>query len=279
MSARRVAVLQFPGVNCESETVRALIRVGLDGEVFRWKRPADELRDFQAFVLPGGFSYQDRVRAGALAAKDPLVDVLAEEAERGKPVLGICNGAQVLVEAGLVPGGGKVELALARNRMARRSGYYARWIYVRVEKSACCFTRALPKGTVLPLPVAHGEGRFVGAAGVMTALVRQGQVPLRYTSPDGRLAVEFPDNPNGSQACAAAVCNRAGNVMAMMPHPERAQDRGALARSVTGPFAAARAAAALERAATATLERPAERFEAGPGLALFEGLALHLKEA
>src|SRR5262249_29684694 len=116
MSAGRVAVIQFPGVNCEAESVRALERVGLETEVFRWTRDADELARFDAYLLPGGWSYQDRVRAGALAAKDPLVEVLAAEADQGKPVIGICNGAQVLVEAGLVPDpDGAVGLALARN--------------------------------------------------------------------------------------------------------------------------------------------------------------------
>src|SRR5262249_51022842 len=137
--SRAVAGVQFPGVNCEAETVRALERVGLRSEVFGWTRPVGELRDFTAFVLPGGFSYQDRVRAGALAAKDPRVEVLAEQAEMGKPVLGICNGAQVLVEAGLVPGSETIELALARNAMERRSGYHARWVHVRVEASPCLF--------------------------------------------------------------------------------------------------------------------------------------------
>ena len=113
----RVAVIQFPGVNCEAETLRALERVGLVAEVFRWTRPAGELRDFQAYVLPGGFSYQDRVRAGALAAKDPLVEVLHGELERGKPALGICNGAQVLVEAGLIPGGSGVDLGAVPRQM------------------------------------------------------------------------------------------------------------------------------------------------------------------
>ena len=177
MSPASVAVLQFPGVNCEAETVRALERVGLTAEVFRWKRPPNELRAFDAYVLPGGFSYQDRVRAGALAAKDPLVDVLAEAAARGAPVLGICNGAQVLVESGLVPGGDTVELALARNRMPARSGYYARWIYARIEASSCVFTRHLTPGTVLPMPVAHGEGRFQGEPGRMASLADRGQTP------------------------------------------------------------------------------------------------------
>jgi phosphoribosylformylglycinamidine synthase subunit PurQ / glutaminase len=289
----RVAVLQFPGVNCEAESVRALARTGLEAEIFRWKRAATELRDFQAYVLPGGFSYQDRVRAGALAAKDPLIDVLADEAERGKPVLGICNGAQVLVEAGLVPGGDRIELALARNRMPRRAGYFTRWVYVRVESSRCCFTRGIARGTLLPMPVAHGEGRFTGEPGRMSALVKAGQVPLRYATASGQLANDFPDNPNGSEAAAAAVCNVAGNVLALMPHPERAQDLGAIARCVTGKWGDARAAlferpierpplvlpepGSPEAEAVAVAER--EPAPAGPGLEIFFALARHLKES
>ena len=137
---------------------------------------------------PAASSYRIACAAGALAAKDPLVEVLAEEAERGKPVLGICNGAQVLVEAGLVPGGGSVELALARNRMPARAGYYARWVYVRVESSPCVFTRHLAAGTLLPLPVAHGEGRFAAQRSGRGhgAGARRTQAPLRYASADGR---------------------------------------------------------------------------------------------
>lgn len=267
----RVAVIQFAGVNCEAESVRALNRVGLDAEVFRWTRPPGELRDFQAFVLPGGFSYQDRVRAGALAAKHPLLDVLAGEAGAGKPVLGICNGAQVLVEAGLVPGGTKVELALARNRMAGRTGYYTRWVTLKVEPSPSVFTRHLPSGTLLPVPMAHGEGRFTSReSGRMAALVKNGQVPLRYATPRGTLAKGFPDNPNGSEAAAAAVSNARGNVMALMPHPERAADLGALAREVGGEWGARRDEAA--DAGEGGLDAP------GPGLALFEGLQRHLLE-
>ncbi len=272
MSSGRVAIVQFPGVNCEAETLRACTRVGLAAELFAWTRSPAELRAYQAYVLPGGFSWQDRVRAGALAAKDPLLETLAEEAAaRGKPVLGICNGAQVLVEAGLVPGGGAVELALARNRMPGRSGYYARWIHVRVESSPCVFTRTLAPGSVLPLPVAHAEGRFTcRRATRLRALLAGGQVPLRYATAAGEPARGFPENPNGSGEAAAAVCDARGLVLALMPHPERAQDLGQLARAVPGEWGARREQASERGEASAA---------AGPGLEIFAGLAAHLRDA
>jgi phosphoribosylformylglycinamidine synthase len=268
----RVAVVQFPGVNCEAETLRAIARAGLEGEVFRWTRPARELSAFDAFVLPGGFSYQDRVRAGALAAKDPLLEELASQSGQGRPVLGICNGAQVLVEAGLVPGGGTVELALARNHMPDRSGYFARWVLCRVEPSSCVFTRALEPGRVLALPAAHGEGRFTAAEpGRLARLADAGQVPLRYVGPDGKPTQEFPHNPNGSEHAAAAVCNARGNVLALMPHPERVLELAAIARSVGGDWGERRDRA-LERSGNGA-------HEGSPGLLLFHGLAAHLETA
>lgn len=272
MSGARVAVVQFPGVNCEAETVRALERAGLAAEVFRWTRPAGELARFDAYVLPGGFSYQDRVRAGALAAKDPLLAVLAERADAGAPVLGICNGAQVLVEAGLVPGGGAVDVALARNRMPARGGYYTRWVTCRVEASPCVFTAHLEPGTLLPLPVAHGEGRFVSARrGALARLAAAGQVPLRYATRTGEPAAEFPDNPNGAEQAAAGLCSARGNVLAMMPHPERVLDVGALARSVGGEWGARQREALAQGGGTAVAD--------APGTALFDGLRRGLERA
>ena len=300
MSAPRVAVVQFPGVNCEAETVRALERAGLEAELFRWTRPARELAAFDAYVLPGGFSWQDRVRAGALAAKDPMLDELAARAAAGTPVLGICNGAQVLVEAGLVPGerasttpaaargrttsqgparsagppddvveAEAIQLALARNRMPERTGYYTRWVWCRIEDSPCVFTRGLEPGTLLPLPVAHGEGRFASAKkGRVEALVEAGQAPLLYSRPDGAVADAFPDNPNGSEAAAAALCNERGNVLALMPHPERATSLGQVSRGIGGEWGARR-----DRA-LATGDGSA--FGDGPGMAIFRGLARHL---
>src|SRR6185295_8875751 len=147
-------------------------------------------------------------------------------------------GAQVLVEAGLVPGTGGVELALSRNRMPDRTGYYTRWVTTRIEASPCAFTRGIAPGTLVPLPMAHGEGRFTSSEpGRLEALARGGQVPLRYVAHDGAAALGFPDNPNGAEADAAAVCNARGNVLAIMPHPERAQDLCGLARGVGGEWA------------------------------------------
>jgi len=265
----RVAIIQFPGVNCEAESARALVRAGLEPEIFRWTRAPRELAAFDAFLLPGGFSWQDRVRAGALAAKHPVVEALAARAADGAPVLGICNGAQVLVEAGLVPGtgsAGEVEVALARNRMPERAGYHARWAWCRIDAGACRLTRDIAPGTLLPLPVAHGEGRFTAAKkGRIEALVEAGLAPLRYATESGATAEEFPANPNGSEAAVAALCNPAGNVLALMPHPERAAHLGQLSRAIGGGWGQRRDRAALAADGSA--------YDDGPGMALFHGLA------
>ncbi len=216
----RIAVVQLPGVNCEVESARVLNDLGAEAEVFRWTRPALELGDFDGYLIPGGFSYQDRVRAGAIAAKDPLLRILLEAEDQGKPILGICNGCQVLIEAGLVPGRepGAVEIALGPNKFPGRDGYYANWVAVEKHPTA---TSPFVEGMVgsLPLPVAHAEGRFTHEdPGFFDTLAADGFLALRYTSLGGRA----DGNPNGTALAVAGLANRKGNVLAMMPHPERA---------------------------------------------------------
>jgi len=284
MSAQ-VAVLRFPGSNCEREALQAVERVGLAGRIVRWNEPAAALRSFDAFILPGGFSYQDRIRAGAVAARLPLLDIVARKAREGAPVFGICNGAQILVEAGLVPASvgpdaaapsvdrpenaeeDPVRLALAPNRIPARDGYYTRWVFLAPGGAAsrCLFTRGLD--APLPMPMAHGEGRFVTADSAEAARLDQG-VALRYAGPGGEPAGGFPLNPNGSLADAAGLVGGTGNVLALMPHPERAQRLAQVPEHLPGPWGDRRRRAG----GSAALDGE------GPGLELFRRLARHFGE-
>jgi len=251
----KIAVLQFPGTNCEFETLVAVQSVGMEGEIFRWNRQAGELSAFDGFVIAGGFSYQDRVRAGAIAAKEPVMKAIAEEAEKGKPILGICNGFQILVEAGLLPGSAseacgskpdiaghdvmldsadkcspRIDMALAQNVMISRGkivrrGYYCDWVNLRHEAPIrrCSGSFVIERGALLRLPIAHGEGNLVTTTpGLIGQLNDREQVVFRYCDRNGRIINEFPYNVNGSLECIAAICNEQGNVLGMMPHPERA---------------------------------------------------------
>jgi phosphoribosylformylglycinamidine synthase I len=226
----KIAVVQFPGTNCEHETLVAVREVGMRGEIFRWNRPAEELCGFDGYVIPGGFSYQDRVRAGAIASKEPVMETLREEAERGKPIIGICNGFQILVESGLLPGTGRLDMALAQNVMITggrivRRGYYCDWVYLRHEgqPERCCGSFLMERGAILQIPIAHGEGNLVTTTpGLMERLNEENQVIFRYSDSSGRTGKEFPVNVNGSTESIAGICNPEGNVLGMMPHPERA---------------------------------------------------------
>ncbi|MCK4548359.1 MAG: phosphoribosylformylglycinamidine synthase I [Candidatus Eisenbacteria sp.] len=224
---RRVAVLGFPGSNCEVETQRALLAAGVKADIVRWNESPDRLSHYGGFVLPGGFSYQDRVRAGALAAKETIVEAVTAGAEEGKPILGICNGCQILVEAGLVPGirEGDVEMALAPNHRPGGAGYYCRWVFLKhvASPGRCLLTRLLGQSEVLPIPIAHAEGRFVTSSNDLVATLRENdQVVLRYCDAHGRVSSSPDVNPNGSVDDIAGLCNPRGNVLALMPHPERA---------------------------------------------------------
>lgn len=227
---KRVAIIQFPGSNCEAESAAAIRRNGMEPVEFLWNRDPAELASFDGFFIVGGFSYEDRSRAGVLSSLDPVLQSVAAEAAKGKPVLGICNGAQVLVESGLVPGLSpqKTAMALAPNRRQigdhlLGSGFYNDWCHLRssVAPNRTAFTRHLKEGETIHIPFAHAEGRFLAAPTLLEELLANGQGVFQYSDAQGQPDPHFPTNPNGSVANLAAVCNPAGNVMAMMPHPER----------------------------------------------------------
>jgi phosphoribosylformylglycinamidine synthase len=267
-----VAVVQFPGVNCEYETARALEAVGLTARIVRWNEPASVWSEFDGYVLPGGFAFQDRIRAGAVAAKLSAVDRIAAEAARGKPVLGICNGAQVLVEAGLVPGfrPGTVEMALAPNAAPRREGYLCRWCWLGTSPGPghALFAGSTTPGEVIPMPIAHGEGRFLTAdPEVRERIERDGLVLYRFVNPAGGRADRYPFDPNGAMLQAAGITNAEGNVLAFMPHPERASWLRQVPLELKGVWGERRRAAV---GSWESLEGP------GPGRSLFESLASRL---
>jgi len=266
-----VAVIQFPGSNCEYETAGVLDSSGLDGRIFRWNQ-LEEIRAAcpSAFVLPGGFSFQDRVRAGAVAAKERIMDMLFDAASEGKPVLGICNGAQVLVESGLVPGWetGRIDAALAANHVSGRSGYLSRWVFLRPRRDAvvkCPWLTRLDDMPV-PVPIAHAEGRFVFREEDMD---RTGGIEaVAYCDDEGTEREDYPFNPNGSFHNLAGVMNERGNVLAMMPHPERAFRMWQLPPWIPGEWGDRRAAAVRSGTLGETM---------GPGALFFLGLADHLE--
>jgi phosphoribosylformylglycinamidine synthase subunit PurQ / glutaminase len=203
--ANRIAVVQFPGTNCERETARSLAAAGCQPEII-WHADPFPLNTYAAVVLPGGFAYGDHLRAGAIARFSKVMDGISQFANEGGLVLGICNGFQVLLEAGLLPG------AMLRNASLQ---FRSEWVYCRVERTHTPFTRACQTGQVLRLPIAHGEGNYVldGSSP---------NVVLRYCDANG--AITEAANPNGSQDGIAGIVNQRGNVFGLMPHPERAAD-------------------------------------------------------
>ncbi len=272
-----VAVLQFPGSNCESETIRALKYVNLQAVPFRWNKPAEELDKYDAYILPGGFTYEDRVRAGVIAAKEPLLEEITKQADKGKPILGICNGAQILLESGLLPGihPGMVEMALANNYITFkghvvRRGHHCGWVNMRFESYAnrTPFTQTLTKGDIIPITVSHGEGRFViGDDEILKVSEEKDLVLWRYCDDDGEVEEGLPTNPNGSYSNIAGICNAKGNVAALMPHPERAFFIRQVPSTWYGPWGEKRRALMQNR----------QNWNGfGPGYALFKSLAQYL---
>ena len=237
----RIAVIQFPGSNCERETMLAVKRAGMEPVEFLWNTRELELADFDGYIIVGGFSYEDRSRAGAIAALDPIMETLRAQSAIGKPILGICNGAQILVETGLVPGlpDFQVGMALTDNKRVRDgqvlgTGYYNAWVNMRLadEFQYNAFTRFLTPQDVLHIPIAHGEGRFIIPPALLMEMKALGLGVFQYCDGAGNITDEFPVNPNGSINNIAAVSNKAGNVLAMMPHPERTVNGDAIFRSM-----------------------------------------------
>jgi phosphoribosylformylglycinamidine synthase len=217
----RIAVPVFPGTNSEDETVRLLRDCGGDAELVHWSR-ASHLAQYDAYVLSGGFAYEDRVRAGAIAAHDRMMDAVVEGARGGKLVLGICNGAQILLEAGLVPGTAsarKPTAAFARN--APYPHFVCRHAFVKLVQppSRSPITAGLAEEALVPAWVAHAEGRLAATPEHLDEIVRGGHLLFVYAHADGR--VDDAAVPNGSALGCAGLVNREGNVLAIMPHPER----------------------------------------------------------
>ena len=231
--AINIGIIQFPGSNTERETIMACQRVGMNPVEYFWNEPAAKLSDLNGYIIIGGFSYEDRSRAGVIAALDPIIKQIKVEAGKGKPVLGICNGAQILVESGLVPGleGHRVGIALTDNKRVKSGhvvgvGYYNTWTNLKMSTPSdrCAFTRHLKPNEWINIPLAHGEGRFIIPDELLEKMITNDQTVFRYCDKGGKIANEFPTNPNGSMHNLAAVCNPAGNVMAIMPHPERTEN-------------------------------------------------------
>jgi len=229
----KIAVILFPGTNCELEALRAIKRSGMQPQLVRWNDESVDYAGFDGFFIPGGFSYEDRGRSGIIASKNPLLNKVRDEAAKGKPVLGVCNGAQIVMEAGLIPGldTKHVEMALAWNKRVDKdgnilgTGFYNDWIYIKnaVPKGRSAFNY-YDQDLVLKIPVAHGEGRFTSIDPEMAdLLVKNEQTVFRYCDKNGEIKEEYPVNPNGAMLNLAGVCNPEGNVMSLMPHPERTQ--------------------------------------------------------
>lgn len=209
----RFAVVVFPGSNCDRDTLWALRHpLGQEAE-FVWHQE-NSLEGFDAVLLPGGFSYGDYLRSGAVAARSPVMSAVSQLAQEGKPVLGICNGFQILTETGLLPGALKVNESLQ---------FQCSYVHIRVEREDTPFTGRCRPGQILRVPIAHRDGNYYADPSTMSRLESQGRIIFRYSDSSG--SISSMSNPNGSLGNIAGICNRRGNVLGMMPHPERAAEQ------------------------------------------------------
>lgn len=209
----KFGVVQFPGSNCDDDAYHAIGSVIGQPVEFIWHQ-SEQVSGCDAIILPGGFAYGDYLRTGAIARFSPVMRAVDRFAKSGGLVLGICNGFQILLEAGLLPG------AMLRNQGLR---FLCRQVHIRVEHTDTPFTCAAQRGQVLKIPIAHMEGNYFCEPDALAELERNKQIIFRYATPDGRVDEgDRESNPNGSLAAIAGVCNRERNVVGLMPHPERA---------------------------------------------------------
>lgn len=212
MTGPRVGILVFPGSNCDHDAYHAFKSVlGLETK-FIWHKETD-LSGVDLILVPGGFSYGDYLRSGAIARFSPVMQEVIKFADKGGPVVGICNGFQILLEAGLLPG------AMLHNKDLR---FICKDVYIRLETTKTPFTSTLEKGTVYKIPISHGEGNYTIDPAGLQELKEHDQIVFRYCNAQGELTDQA--NVNGSVESIAGICNRGRNVMAMMPHPERAAE-------------------------------------------------------
>ncbi len=209
----KFGIVVFPGSNCDHDVYDAVKRVLKQEARFLWHKN-HTLEDSDVVILPGGFSYGDYLRTGAIARFSPIMREVIDFARKGRPVMGICNGFQILLETGLLPG------AMLRNESLR---FVCRFVSVRVENARSAFTRRCSEGEVLKIPIAHNEGNYYADPATLEELEANGQVILRYCDAKGNVTREA--NPNGSLHNIAGLVNRQGNVFGLMPHPERASER------------------------------------------------------
>jgi len=225
----KLAVIAFPGNNCESESLRAAKRNGFEVDLILWNE-IEKIGQHDAYFLPGGFSFEDRGRSGVIASREPIFNALRKEAKKGKVILGVCNGAQMIVESGLIPvGENPVPFALAENVRRDKSGkvlgtgFYNSWKRIKPERTDTAFTNNI--SGLIKIPMAHGEGRFTSIDRKALEVLKSGKnVAFRYCDKAGNVDENFPATPNGAKFAVAMIVNDEGTIGAIMPHPERFYD-------------------------------------------------------
>lgn len=210
--SKNIGVIVFPGSNCDHDAYHAMKHIMNAETTFLWHKDTD-LSNIDLLIVPGGFSYGDYLRSGAIARFSPVMKSVVDYANAGNPVLGICNGFQILLEAGLLPG------AMLHNEKLR---FICKNVHIRVESNRSLFTENLEKGSILQIPVSHGEGNYFIEQDGLKKLEDQDQIAFRYCNSEGEITPET--NINGSVSSIAGITNKDGNVLGMMPHPERAME-------------------------------------------------------